>query len=255
MPAREKTLPEILNEYYRLNSVESQRKVLQRSNPVIDSVFKVLDYHAAGLPPPPEAAHQLYFEPIAHQTALQLSPPAAARAQTAPTQQAAPTENPLPELVPASQCVQPKAAPEAENGPLHLTPGRHGQRKRAPKKRKRLDSAFDVNATRALQPEDLEALFEPPPSTMNSPLNSNHAADIWNHELDVESLEALLTDPPMQNKFAAGLADFVNRKVMTRRPEGTAAEEGKAKNSSHFVFGFIQSLHARYTPHLTLLSV
>lgn len=239
-----KTLSEILNEYVRLKSLELQREALRQSNPVVQTLYNALDFHA-GLPTQPI---QPVYPPIQQQQMAEqpMAAPEQAPAAYMPNGQQIIMTNgggadlPPPQgMVPVSDLGGMGQDTLNESMPFEkpvqfTSPGRHALRKRAPPKRKRAPPKRRKLET-AFNPDDGPAGGSGPMLPMiSSPgggdINSHHnqATDFYNQTMDPHMLEALLTDAPLQNKFAHGMAQRLTE-VMNQRPDGSA--DSKCFNS------------------------
>ena len=163
---RIKPLTEIISDYLILGSKETRRNTLRQANPLAASMYGLLDYNAGILPTHPPPPQQPPQPP--HPSALR---PSRAQPPSAPAPALAPApapalglldfpytheavhmhQHPHPQLIPmnavgggpaiiASQQGQ-QQRPEL-SAAARATPSRHAQRKRAPKKRRKLQEDF-----------------------------------------------------------------------------------------------------------------
>lgn len=252
LPAGVKNLSELLNEYVSVKERDSRRQSLQSLNPVAQSLYSLLDFHA-GLPAPQCLPPAFYQAP-------QAQPPLSAAQQQEKSRcelRSRPASDPaqaadreFPTAAPQQQSVPLPAQPAGEQAGQQSTPGRHAQRKGAPRKRRKLEDSFNQPSADACfgwqggaapaggsptqqqcqgdGAPSLEAVALP--SFMSDGGDSNmgmlgldggslRPMDLLNMPLDEDALMSLLCDDELQNRFASGLAQHITT-AMNHPPPG-----------------------------------
>lgn len=216
-----KSLSDIVNEYVGLAARDHARNNLQRANPMAQAMYNLLDYHAGAAPA------QLGHAPVAFHNgtsivSMQHQPVDASLAAPLhgthpgghPVQQGAgiphgmmPVPNFQPQgllqtdgtVLPAPLTTSYQQQQQAEAEKVQSTPGRHAQRKRPPKRRRKLQGALDAAH------EDRQA------SPASQPSPGGPSGYLLDLPVGQEFFEQLVGDENRMTNFATGIANCINK--------------------------------------------